>query len=545
MSLERYFETARHLKPCQWTGRLRQLLPRPSVKVPAPPDRRSARAAWVRPAERAASMTGPARVALLNQEREIASAAAWNDSGCERLWLYHLHYFDDLCAKGAPARKDWHRALMARWISENPGPVGTGWEPYPIARRLVNWIKWALAGNEPDAGMRASLASQAGYLERRLETHLLGNHLLADAKALAFAGAFLTGPEAERRRALGERLLKEQWAEQILPDGGHFERSPMYHALILEDALDVLNLARSYGLESLERPAQAAAQRLFDFLPGAIHPDGEIAFFNDSAFGMAPSPSELFAYGTRLGLSVPQAPGLRSAARPQFGLWAFAAAETRLIMNAGAIGPDYLPGHAHCDTLSYELSAGGRRVAVNAGTFAYAGPERGRFRRTRAHNTVEIDGAEQHEIWADFRVARRGYPCEVKWDADGGLPGLSAAHTGYARLPGRPLHRRTAAWRDGGWTIEDRVEASGRHEAVGSVHLHPDVRVLQAGPERVTCASGGRRIAFEAVGAPWRVEDAEYSPRFGLKTATRVLRQDAAGKGNLIFGHRITVESAA
>lgn len=545
MSLGRYFETARHLKACQWTGRLRELLPRPSVIVPPPPAVRSFRAAWVLPAERAASMTGPGRVKLLNREREISSPACWNDSSSERLWLYHLHYFDDLCAEGAPARKDWHRALISRWIAENPGPAGAGWEPYPIARRMVSWIKWALAGNELDAGARASLASQAVYLERRLETHLLGNHLLVDAKALAFAGAFLTGPDAERCKALGERLLREQWDEQILPDGGHFERSPMYHALILEDALDVLNLARAYGLETLEDRARAAAAVLLDFLPAAMHPDGEIAFFNDAAFGMAPAPRELFAYAARLGLKVPAAPGTLSAARPHFGLWAFAAGETRLIMNAGAIGPDYLPGHAHCGTLSYELSVGGRRAAVNAGTYAYAGPERARFRGTRAHNTVEIDGEEQHEIWADFRVARRGYPFDVKWDAAGSAPGLSASHTGYMRLPGRPLHRRAAAWRGGAWVIEDRVEAMGRHAAVGSVHLHPDMRVLEAGRERVICASGDRRVVFEAFGAPWRVEEAEYSPEFGLKTATRVLRQEAAGKGNLEFGHRIAVENGA
>lgn len=545
MSFERYFETARHLKARQWTGRLRQLLPRPSVRITAPPGARPLRAAWVRPAERAASMTGPSRAKLLNREREIASPASWNDPGSERLWLYHLHYFDDLCAEGAASRKDWHRALIGRWLAENPGPLGAGWEPYPIARRTVNWIKWALAGNELDAGARASLAAQADYLERRLETHLLGNHLLADAKALVFAGASFSGPEAERRLALGERLLREQWDEQILSDGGHFERSPMYHALILEDALDVLNLARAFGLETLEGRARAAAAALLDFLPAAMHPDGEIAFFNDAAFGMAPSPRELFDYARRLGLKVPDAPGTLSAARPDFGLWAFAAGETRLIMNAGAIGPDYLPGHAHCGTLSYELSVGGRRVAVNAGTYAYAGPERARFRGTRAHNTVQIDGEEQHEIWADFRVARRGYPFDVKWDAGGSAPALSASHTGYMRLPGRPLHRRTAAWRGGAWVIEDRVEAMGRHTAVGSVHLHPDARIQEAGPERVVCASGDRLVVFEAFGAPWRVEEAEYSPEFGLKTATRVLRQEAAGEGNLEFGHRISIENGA
>ena len=34
--------------------------------------------------------------------------------------------------------------------------------------------------------------------------------------------------------------------EQILADGGHFELSPMYHALVLEDLLDLVNIARRY-----------------------------------------------------------------------------------------------------------------------------------------------------------------------------------------------------------------------------------------------------------------------------------------------------------
>ncbi|MBI4061609.1 MAG: alginate lyase family protein [Elusimicrobia bacterium] len=540
-----YYETARHLRPRQWLGRLAEFLPRPSVRVQAPMEMRPPASSWILPAERAASMTGPARARLLNRERDIASPAAWNDPSSERLWLYHLHYFDDLCAQSARTRNNWHRALIARWIEENPGPAGAGWEPYPIARRVVNWIKWALAGNPLDARSRASLAAQAGHLEHRLETRLLGNHLLADAKALMFAGAFLTGPDAERCRTLSERLLREQWDEQILPDGGHFERSPMYHALILEDALDILNLARAYDFKALAARARAAASLLLDFLPAAMHPDGEIAFFNDSAFGMAPAPRELFSYASRLGFEIPSGPGTGSSSRPAFGLWAFAAGATRLIVDAGAIGPDYLPGHAHCDTLSYELSVGGRRVVVNCGTYSYAGPERARFRRTRAHNTVEIDGEEQHEIWADFRVARRGYPYDARWCMDSGSPMFSAAHTGYMRLPGRPLHRRTLAWRDDAWMIEDLIEASGRHAAAAFVHFHPDARVLEAGPERVVCASGGRRVIFEAFGAPWRLEEAEYSPEFGLKTATRALRQERSGRGGLHFGHRISVRGEA
>jgi uncharacterized heparinase superfamily protein len=36
----------------------------------------------------------------------------------------------------------------------------------------------------------------------------------------------------------------------------------------------------------------------------------------------------------------------------------------RLIVDCGPVGPEYQPGHSHCDTLSFELSLGGKRVVV-------------------------------------------------------------------------------------------------------------------------------------------------------------------------------------
>ena len=134
-------------------------------------------------------------------------------------------------------------------------------DPLPPARavmlslRIVNWIKWALAGNLLAANTIHSLALQARYLARRSEYHLLGNHLLANAKALVFAGLFFAGEEADAWLAQGLQILAAELPEQILADGGHFERSPMYHCLVLEDLLDLCNLCCCYtaGEEALSK----------------------------------------------------------------------------------------------------------------------------------------------------------------------------------------------------------------------------------------------------------------------------------------------------
>ena len=67
-------------------------------------------------------------------------------------------------------------------------------------------------------------------------------------KALIFAGLFFEGPDADRWVGLGLKILSKELNEQILEDGGHFELSPMYHSIILEDLLDIINILTVYSL---------------------------------------------------------------------------------------------------------------------------------------------------------------------------------------------------------------------------------------------------------------------------------------------------------
>ena len=99
--------------------------------------------------------------------------------------------------------------MIIKWINENPVALGTGWEPYPVSLRVVNWIKWILLGNEPERRMIKSLVVQTRWLRKRLEYHLLGNHLLANAKALTTAGLFFQGEEADDWYKIGVKILEK------------------------------------------------------------------------------------------------------------------------------------------------------------------------------------------------------------------------------------------------------------------------------------------------------------------------------------------------
>jgi hypothetical protein len=178
---------------------------------------------WAPPARRAAALDNEGKPRFLNQSGKIDTEDDWNSPAMPRLWLYNLHYFDDLNAIGAPDRIGLHRTLISRWVGENPPFEGTGWEPYPCSLRIVNWIKWTLSGNELQPDWLESIALQSAWLEKHIEWHLLGNHLFANAKALVFAGLLFEGRGAKRWLSKGHEILQREIPEQILDDGGQFE----------------------------------------------------------------------------------------------------------------------------------------------------------------------------------------------------------------------------------------------------------------------------------------------------------------------------------
>ena len=240
-----YWNTIRHLKPIQFYGRLWFRFYRPRLNLAEAPGIRQMDKLWCLPAKRRQSLFNSFRFRFLNQEH-LLSDTGWDPPHIDKLWRYNLHYFDDLNADGSANRTDLHRDLIIRWIQENPAGKGTAWEPYPTSLRIINWIKWSFAGNPLPAECILSLAVQVRWLSQRMEIHLLGNHLFANAKALVFAGLFFEGAEAVRWLDKGLCILHREISEQILADGAHFERSTMYHALALEDMLDLYNVTRAF-----------------------------------------------------------------------------------------------------------------------------------------------------------------------------------------------------------------------------------------------------------------------------------------------------------
>lgn len=499
----------------------------------------SASFSWKGPEVAAPTFLGGNKVKFLNLSSTIGSDHDWNNPEYEKLWLYNLHYFDDLNAQDNLLRTETQLQLVKRWITENADFSGNGWEPYPLSLRLVNWVKWYRRAGIDDITIIISIAQQAAALSRQMEYHILGNHLFANAKALVFVGCFLDGDDSKRFLHTGLKVLEKEIPEQFLPDGGHFELSPMYHCILLWDLLDLINLAlitKREELLTLLPHWRNVALRALSWLNVMQHPDGEVSFFNDSTFGISATPAQLFNYAESLNLQLDSPSSAGLVTLEASGYSRVSMPEHTLLFDHAAVGPDYLPGHAHADTLSLEWSVGMQRVLVNSGTSIYGvSEERLRQRQTAAHNTVEVDNADSSEVWSGFRVARRAYSKLIKANNENNKVTLVASHDGYNRLKGNVTHIRKVLAEYMAVTISDRLDGEFTN-ATAHWHLHPQIKVEQSSEFQIELTlCDGKRVIVKS-DATLFVMPSSWHPSFGeTKRSNKIVAHFRTAKVNTTF----------
>lgn len=428
----------------------------------------------------------------------------WNDLGAGRIAFEHLHGFAWL---PAPALRPDERLLaMLDWIASHPR--GPGFEPAPTSRRIVAWLKCLTTpqalppATETHGRVLPSLADQLATLDARLAAEPSGAALLRDLLALTTAATLLEGGEAPRWRRRAPRLALEL-GRQIGADGAHESRSPMLHAALLEGVLDGVNALRSVG-----RPDSGELEALLVATAGAMlgahavwtHPDGEIALLGDSALHAAHPLAVLAAYAESLGVAargparanVLDAAGVVKLERDPFAL----------IFTAAAPAPAWAPAHAHCDALSFELSVAGERVVADTGVADFAeGPRRDAARATRSHATVEVNGAEQAELWGADRIGGRPDVGLVRVEPGASVEGVCA---GWSTPT--VLHRRTLSLEDARLGIEDRFDRPAERARL-VLPLAPGVAARLEGARAALSLRSGRRLEVALPeNARWRLE---------------------------------------
>ncbi len=481
----------------------------------------------------------------LNEERPLGRPPDWllGPRDRDRLWTVTLHYHHwawelavIAAAGGSRAAQagELYREYLDDWIKRcdfsQPGALHLAWNSYAIGTRLEQWGRSALRlgpawwSAHPQFAERflSSFWHQAQHLANNIEWDLRGNHLVRDAVGLAWAGRFFDGSDAPPWLAQATQLACDQAREQVLADGGHFERSPMYHRHVMHD-FDAL--AHLIDDPAARTQLNSVVARMQDFAAWTCHPDSGVALLNDAALDEEPASDQ----------SVPAQRANKPRGGRHFsdtGLAVWHGAKWTLFFDVGPLGPEYQPGHGHADNLTLECSYEGQRLFVDPGTHSYDRDSRRAYdRSTAAHNTVCVDGTDSSEVWHIFRVGRRARPIDVQVIADQTHFDASAAHDGYRHLGGVIHRRRVQLADDETLMITDRIEGAGSHKLEGGwllasdwtatpadggwmlQHAHHCLRVQLVGPSHLQLS----------------VENRPWHPRFGIEISTMRLVWRYAG----------------
>ena len=519
-----FLNTIRHLKLNQIYSRFSRMLFKPSVT-----DIRSSHLPhrskkWVHMNLYNEKINDELIASFLNHTKKIKLPLDWNNHSLSKLWLYNLHYFEDLISDKSEHKRDIHKFLINSWINDNPIGHGEGWEPYPTSLRIVNILKAWLGGLDLDENIFNSIFNQTSFLSNDLEKHLLANHYFANLKAILFSGLIF---KKDDWIELAEKSFLTEIPEQILQDGAHCELSPMYHSLILVDMLDILNLLRAYPSKTshdFENLLHLNISKMINFMDSMAHPDGSVSFFNDSVNGIAPSKEKIELYAKKLGYEIHNLDTNKIKVIDNFdsGYICAYAPGSKLIFDASPIGYKYNPGHAHADTLSFELSIGSQRVFVNSGISEYNFSQRRHLeRKTCSHNTVEIDNKDSSEVWGAFRVARRAKIVSRSIHQDDTNIEISAMHDGYKKFIGGCSVKRDIKYSNRHLKINDSIEGNYK-KAITRIHIHPDIKISKKNNVLIL-ESSNFSMSCNLNNKSYSLSEGKYSPEFGIVLSNKVL----------------------
>lgn len=475
--LPKYFATIRYLKLSQVFFTIKKNIPKKYYKKSYKYNLEARPENWKKYKINIPNLNHSNNQNFLNLPKKIIFPDDWHTDIMPKLWQYNLHYFDYLNSASSNITDVDKITLINSWIKNNQIGTGVGWEPYPISLRSVNWIKAYFNGLNLNVHHFDSLCSQIDFLFNNLEKHLLGNHYFSNLKALIFAG-ILFDNKIWIKKALKE--LKIEISEQFYKDGVNFELSPMYHGLAVIDLLDIYNLLQSFPNQfdnEIKEILEILIPKAISFLEDISFNDVDLGFFNDSCNNILPAVSDIKRYCTSLGFKMIYANSKDYLKQYDCGYMVARKSGLKLIFDTAKVGPDYIPGHAHADTLSFEMSANQKKVFVNSGISTYDESEIRNFQRgTSAHNTVEIDGKNSSMVWKSFRVGNRAKIINRSSKVlNDGKIFLMGKHDGYRSLGWGALHQREIFFDSTELTVIDRISGSYKH-AYAYFYFHPEFK---------------------------------------------------------------------
>jgi uncharacterized heparinase superfamily protein len=419
--------------------------------------------------------------------------------------LHRFSWLDDLAALGVP--EGWKKAegWAAQWLERCDGWDHIAWRADVTGDRLFAWlVHWSRL--TADATLRrrlmASIARQMRHLDRVAAAEAPGVPRLNALRGL-IAAAAACGAERKLARAL--RKLARELDRQILPDGGHAQRSPKAQLAALVALIDARAVLRAAEAD-VPQALQSAIDRAAPMLRFFRHGDARFALFNGSDED-TPERIDLI-------LARADAKGRAPLSAPHSGFQRLQAGRTLVLADAGAPPPHGFDGAAHAGILSFEMSYGRERLIVNCGGYDGVDAQwRAASRATAAHSTLIVADTNAGELRAEGGFGRAPRIITVERAEDEGAQWFQASHDGYAAAFGLIHSRQLFLAADGDdLRGEDRLTGRAGQAFAIRFHLHPSVQasLTQEGSTVLLRLPSGTGFRLRAQGAVMSLAESIY-----------------------------------
>lgn len=439
---------------------------------------------------------------------------------------------------------------LRSWSEQNPYGRGPNWTcAMEVALRAMNLVAaFETFRQSPHLDFDfltffLQLLQQHGnYIRNNLEFSYLAtsNHYLSDVVGLLWLGLLVPElREARGWRDFGLAQTLREMDKQVLADGADFEASTGYHRFVTELFLYSFMLCRANDV-AIHQWYWTKLHQMLTYIRAYLRPDGFAPLIGDTDSGQVlpfvRRRADDHAYLLEIGARVFDDPELKtpcttSQAFPDAGIYIMRDRDLYLCFNASGVGINGRGSHGHNDALSIEVSAGGRALIVDPGTYVYSADleKRHQFRSTAYHSTVQIDRLEQNTIdpRTPFVIGNEAKPRVLEWKTSDDFDKVVGEHYGYP-----VIHRRTIVFnkRARTWVIDDEFFGEGEHLFEVRFHLAPGVEAQEL---TIKCLSTDIQPVLErqpvsrdygemseAISVCWRIEGKPTKLSWEIKVNT-------------------------
>lgn len=410
---------------------------------------------------------------------------------------------------------------LESWLTQDVTSIGSQdclrryWTPYAVTRRIGNLAMLGgilTSQRETNCEMLSEhFAKNVRFLSDHIEYDIGGNHLLENACGLIIGGVLL---DDDNVVSSGVSILRSELSNQLLGDGMHFERSPMYHTILLYRIAWCLDILRRSG-RTFSSDIVSYIGSMYWCLQRIAPGNANYPLLNDSVFREAPSRRSCLSVVENL-FEIDDDTH-RNDTSGESGYYTIVSGELMCIVDGGMHSPKHLPAHAHNDLGNVVLWAGETPVITDTGTFDYEPGDRREYARSvEAHNTVQVDDSDQSVTHGRFLMGPRPKPETTYFDSDS-KRGVVLRYQS-PRFVHSYTHERLVEPVVDGIQINDRVVATNS-TVTSRLHLSPKAESRLDGDTVEVKLRNGSTVEITAIGADSiGVIETEYYPEYGVVT---------------------------